>query len=363
VRSYRFRHGRHNYVLVDTPGFDDSTMSNDDITKKLVEWLESSYRRGQRLNGIVYIHDITKTRMQGSAYHNIEMFRNLCGDGALGNVILATSFWDLVEPSLGKRRERELVDSKAFWANMVAKGSRVVRLTSCRSDCLKLLEQIAGNSKCDLLVQQELVTENRAIEDTTLGRQTMNAEIERVDIELRRAREEERERWKVKVEERDKWQKKELKTIKSEHESRIRELREAQKGAQSNFEREMRELRESQKRAKSNLEQEMREGNGPPTGPRAVLYSLAAFWTLLITALLGNVISEATGGTPSQINYCMFVAVVSWLVLTIGLFGTCAGSNHPAVFIVADSFAVLFTFIAAVVLSAKLGVHSCFNYV
>ena len=101
----------------------------------------------------------------------------------------------------------------------------------------------------------------------------------------------------------------------------------------------------------------------PPTGLRVGLYSLAAFWTLLITALLGNVISDATGGTPSQINYCMFVAVVSWLALTIGLFGTCADSNPSTLFIVADSFAVLFTFIAAVVLSAKLGVHNCSNYV
>jgi hypothetical protein len=101
----------------------------------------------------------------------------------------------------------------------------------------------------------------------------------------------------------------------------------------------------------------------PPKGLRAGLYGLAAFWTFFITVLLGNVIFDATGGTPSQINYCMFVAVVSWLVLTIGLFGSCAESNLSTVCIVADSFAVLFTFIAAVVLSAKLGVHSCSNYV
>jgi len=229
-------------------------MSNNDITKKLLGWLESSYRRGQRLNGIIYIHNITKPRMQGSAYQNIRMFRNLCGDDALENVILATSFWDQVEPSLGERRERELVDSKDFWADMVAKKSRVVRLTLRRSDCLKLLEQIAGNSKRDLLVQQELVTENRAMEDTTLGRQTMDAEVERVDMELRREREAERDRWKVKLEERDKLQKKELKKVKSEHEGRMRELRESQNRVQSDFEREMRENKEQMRRERQQMQ-------------------------------------------------------------------------------------------------------------
>jgi hypothetical protein len=59
----------------------------------------------------------------------------------------------------------------------------------------------------------------------------------------------------------------------------------------------------------------------------------------------------------------MFVAVVSWLVLTIGLIGTCMECSPASVLTVANLFAVLFTFIAAVVLSAKLGVHSCFNHV
>jgi len=254
VRSYQFRHGLHNYVLVDTPGFDDQTMSNNDVIKMLLEWLESSYREGQRLNGIIYIHNITKPRMQGSAYQNIRMFRNLCGDDALGNVILATSFWDQVEPTLGERREQELVDSKDFWANMVAKKSRVVRLTSHRSDCLKLLEQIAGNSKCDLLVQQELVTENKAMKDTTLGRQTKDEEIERVDMELRREREAERDKWKAKLEERDKQQKKELKKIKSKHEIQMKELRKGQNRAQSDFERETRENKQQMRRERQQMQ-------------------------------------------------------------------------------------------------------------
>jgi hypothetical protein len=93
------------------------------------------------------------------------------------------------------------------------------------------------------------------------------------------------------------------------------------------------------------------------------LYALAFLWTLLITALIGNVIADAYGGTPSQINYCMFVAVFSWIVLIIGFTGSFIESIPVVVLLAADALAVLFTFVAAVLLSAKLGVHSCGNAV
>ena len=95
--------------------------------------------------------------------------------------------------------------------------------------------------------------------------------------------------------------------------------------------------------------------------PKIGLYTLAFLWTLLITALLGNVIADAYGGTPSQINYCMFVAVISWIVLLIGFVGAFIESIPFIVLLAADGLAVLFTFVAAVLLSAKLGVHSCGN--
>jgi hypothetical protein len=93
------------------------------------------------------------------------------------------------------------------------------------------------------------------------------------------------------------------------------------------------------------------------------LYALAFLWTLLITALLGNIIADASGGTPSQINYCMFVAVLSWIVLLIGFTGSFSESVPLMVLLAADVLAIFFTFVAAVLLSAKLGVHSCGNAV
>jgi len=95
---------------------------------------------------------------------------------------------------------------------------------------------------------------------------------------------------------------------------------------------------------------------------QVALRSLQFLWTLLITALVGNVIHDAFSGNPASINYAIFVAVFSWLVLLYGFAAAFVESIAiPVAMIVLDGLATLFTFIAGVVLAAKLNVHSCNN--
>jgi len=96
---------------------------------------------------------------------------------------------------------------------------------------------------------------------------------------------------------------------------------------------------------------------------QTILRAFQFLWTLLITALIGNVIHDAFSGNPSSINYAMFVAVFSWLVLIIGALAAFVEAfNIPVVLMVADGLAAVFTFIAGVLLAAKLGAHSCSNH-
>jgi len=85
-------------------------------------------------------------------------------------------------------------------------------------------------------------------------------------------------------------------------------------------------------------------------------------WTLLITALVGNVIATAFAGNQASINYAIFVAVFSWLVLLFGIVAAWMEMSN-IILIALDALALIFTFIAGVVLAAKLGVHSCGNVV
>jgi len=78
-------------------------------------------------------------------------------------------------------------------------------------------------------------------------------------------------------------------------------------------------------------------------------------------ALVGNMISEATNGNPSVVNYQMFVAVFSMLSLFYLIPATVVESIaiHPAIMVALDALNTLFFFAGGVALAASLGAHSC----
>jgi hypothetical protein len=158
VRAHRFTHQGINFVIVDTPGFNDSRNSDDGaVVDKLLAWLESSYQQGTRLNGLVYLHRISDPRMPGTAMRNLSMFRRLCGSNNFANVILGTTFWSKVGQATGEQRERELKTSNEMWGSMISKGSTVVRVLEDRSSNLTILEDIArNNGKVVIEAQKEM---------------------------------------------------------------------------------------------------------------------------------------------------------------------------------------------------------------
>jgi len=98
--------------------------------------------------------------------------------------------------------------------------------------------------------------------------------------------------------------------------------------------------------------------------PQIALRSWTFLWTLLSLALIGNVIATAFAGNPSAVNYAIFVSVFSLLVVLYGFAAAFVESLAiPIALAVADALATIFSFIAGVVLAAKLHVHSCGNAV
>ena len=191
VNCYRFTHQNTEFVLVDTPGFDDTNCSDEAVMTCVLKWLESSFRSGTRLNGLIYLHRIIDPKMQGSALNNMRMFRKLCGPDCFGNIILATTFWDDVPEDLGTQREEELKSNDEFWGKMVKKGSEVVRLGQDKESGMKLLIEIAKKSKITLHSQHEMVDENKSAQETAAA-QSIHAEILKQREEFERRIEQQR---------------------------------------------------------------------------------------------------------------------------------------------------------------------------
>ena len=88
------------------------------------------------------------------------------------------------------------------------------------------------------------------------------------------------------------------------------------------------------------------------------------FCSLIIMALVGNMIATAYRGNSAMVNYDMFVAVFGMLSLLYLLPTSFLDSySVPMINIGLDALNVLFWFVAAVATAAYLGVHSCNNRV
>lgn len=92
------------------------------------------------------------------------------------------------------------------------------------------------------------------------------------------------------------------------------------------------------------------------------LRSWQLFCSVIIVALVGNMIATAFAGNSSMVNYDMFVGVFGLLSLLYLLPTTFLDSySMPIANIALDALNVIFWFCAAVATAAYLGVHSCSN--
>ncbi|KIV87796.1 hypothetical protein PV11_03318 [Exophiala sideris] len=165
VQAYTFEHGKCKFKIVDTPGFNDTYRSDSEVLEEIAQWLSDSYRKGQRLSGLIYLHRITDPKMEGSALRNLRMFRKLCGEGFLKNIILATTFWDLVNEAEGLAREQELLQADDFFKEMQERGCEVARISTDRGANLELLSRFALKQPSVMLIQRELF-EGKSVKET-----------------------------------------------------------------------------------------------------------------------------------------------------------------------------------------------------
>ncbi|KAH8682881.1 hypothetical protein BGZ60DRAFT_368522, partial [Tricladium varicosporioides] len=153
---YEVTIGDKEYVLVDTPGFNDTYFSDSEVLQSLVEWLKSTYQAGTKLSGILYLHRITDSRMQGSMLRNLNMFKQLCGEGFYKHITLGITCWALVPNDVAEKRESELVRNSNFWKSMLDRGARVEKIPDDVEAARNLVVRISNHEAVVPKVVEEM---------------------------------------------------------------------------------------------------------------------------------------------------------------------------------------------------------------
>ena len=160
------------------------------------------YKHGSTLSGVIYIHRISDKRFTGIAGRNFKMFRELCGDSTLRNVVLVTNMWGEVSQEDGEEREEELITN--FFKPVLDKRAQIARHHNTVESAHDIIRHIIRNRPAALQIQRELVDEGKDIGDTAAGEavnKELNEQIRRHRAELKTIKEEMEKAMKDKDEE------------------------------------------------------------------------------------------------------------------------------------------------------------------
>lgn len=173
---HSFQYKDRRVIIVDTPGFDDTNLSDAEVLKIIAHFLSTTYRQEIQLAGVIYLHKITDNRLGGSGAKNLRMFKKLCGENFYSSVVLATTMWGNMVGSemlaMGEERERQLIDNSDWWGLLTQRGSKVFRHDDSdpRESALAIVGHLLDTGHNAVLdIQRQLVDEHRTLQETAAG--------------------------------------------------------------------------------------------------------------------------------------------------------------------------------------------------
>jgi hypothetical protein len=225
----------------------------------------AKYENGSQLAGVIYIHRISDKRFTGVAARNFKMFRELCGDSTLKNVILVTNMWGEVSQEVGETREEQLITNS--FKPALDKSAQLARHHDTVQSAHDIIRRIMRNQPLVLQIQRELVDERKGIIDTAAGgaiNKELNEQIRRHQVELKAVREEmlealakkdEESRWEL-AEETRKLQE-QVDKMRTDSEGMVSNYNEEKKRADESIRQMQEEARQERERAEAAYKQQM----------------------------------------------------------------------------------------------------------
>ena len=196
------------------------------------------------------------------------MFRELCGDSTLRNVILVTNMWGKVSQDVGEVRENELATE--FFKQVLDKGAQLARHHNTTQSAHDIIRRIMKNRPIVLQIQHELVVEKKDIINTAAGEAVnieLNEQIRRHQAELRDVREEmlealkEDEETRQELEEEARKLQEEMNKIRMDSDGMVSKYQEEKKRAEEVMREMQEQLRQERERADAAYKQQIDDLN------------------------------------------------------------------------------------------------------
>lgn len=163
--------------LMDTPGFDDTYLSDAEILKNIARALVDAFNDQAEIQGALYIHPVTEAKMRGSGRKNLIMFHNVLGMKGMKNCRLVTTKWSLQSENVSKAREQELCEKKEFWQPLLAAGAQTVRFGDSMESAIDIIKPLLQGPAFEPLLVEEVVKNKMTIQQTQAG-QVVNDDVE-----------------------------------------------------------------------------------------------------------------------------------------------------------------------------------------
>ncbi|KAG8767629.1 hypothetical protein FRC12_006137 [Ceratobasidium sp. 428] len=186
-----------NVQLYDTPGFDDTMLTDTQILTKFAEFLEGRYNTGKKINGLLYFHRITDNRMTGASVRSFDLFTKICGLPNMRNAMIVTNMWsDPADPEEMRRYEQLQAN---FFKSALDGGAKISQRGRIGPQSARAIIQAMVNLPPIELELQTQLARGLALDETEAGilvDQNLRVKLERqrqerkeLEKELQEARE------------------------------------------------------------------------------------------------------------------------------------------------------------------------------
>ena len=115
------------------------------------------------------MHRITDARVDGPIQRNLRMLGELYDDASAKDVVLVTTMWDKARSEEEASKREDSLKAR-YWNVLIHHRTSVARFYNDQDSAWRIIDQVTGRDRTAVLLQEEMVTLRRNLDETNAGK-------------------------------------------------------------------------------------------------------------------------------------------------------------------------------------------------